>query len=85
LSRNAKDGQVHFELAPIEAICEASDLDFGEIVEGPRPLVGLLITAWYAAHLERGGPPDPVQEELMAETRLELEHGGGFSYPPGHA
>ncbi|WP_043458855.1 hypothetical protein, partial [Azohydromonas australica] len=85
LSRDVGDGQVRFKMAPIEAICEASDLDLGEILQGPQPLVGLLIAAWYAAHLERGGAPDPVQEDLMEETRLEEEHGGGFSYPPGHA
>jgi hypothetical protein len=26
-----------------------------------------------------------VQEDLMEEARLEEAHGGGFSYPPGHA
>ena len=85
LSRDVGDGQVRFKMAPIEAICEASDLDLGEILQGPQPLVGLLIAAWYAAHLKRGGAPDPVQEDLMEETRLEEERGGGFSYPPGHA
>lgn len=49
-----------------------------------QPLVRLLIAAWYAAHRERGGAPDPVQEDLMEEARLEEEHGSGFMYPPGH-
>ncbi|WP_156901721.1 hypothetical protein [Azohydromonas australica] len=61
LSQDAGDGQVRFKIASIEAICEASDLDLGEILQGPQPLVGLLIAAWYAAHLARGGAPDPVQ------------------------
>jgi hypothetical protein len=47
--------------------------------------VGLLIAAWYEAHLAQGGAPDAVQEDLVEEARLEMEHGGGFSYPPGHA
>jgi hypothetical protein len=85
LARDVDDGLVHFNMAPIEAICEASALDFSEIVQGPQPLVGLLIAAWYEAHIAQGGAPDPVQEELMEETRLEMELGGGFSYPPGHA
>jgi hypothetical protein len=63
----------------------AIDLDLDAIVQGPRPLVGLLIAAWYEAHLAQGGAPDPVQEDLLEETRLEMEHGGGFTYPPGHA
>ena len=85
LSRDMADGLVRFEMAPIEAICEASALDPGEVMHGPRPLVGLVIALWYVAHLQRGGAPDPVQEDLMEEVRLEIEHGGGFTYPPGHA
>ena len=85
LTRDIDDGLVRFNMAPIAAICEASALDFDEIVQGEEPVVGLLIAAWYAAHLERGGAPDPVQEDLMEEARLEREHGGGFAYPPGHA
>ena len=85
LARDGNDGQVRFKIAPIEAICEASDLDLGEILQDPQPLVGLLIAAWYAAHRERGGAPDPVQEDLLEETRLEEALGGGFAYPPGHA
>jgi hypothetical protein len=85
LSRDINNGLLRFKMAPIEAICEASDLDLDAMVEGPRPLVGLLIAAWYEAHLAQGGAPDPVQEDLVEEARLEMEHGGGFTYPPGHA
>jgi hypothetical protein len=85
LSRDVGDGLVRFKMAPIAAICEASALDLDEIVQGEEPLVGLLIAAWYAAHLKRGGAPDPVQEDLREEARLETERGGGFAYSPGHA
>ncbi|WP_157118913.1 hypothetical protein [Azohydromonas lata] len=85
LSRNVGDGSVRFAMAPIEAICKASALDFAEIVHGPQPLVGQLILAWYEDHLKDGGAPDPVQEDLREEARLEAERGGGFAYPPGHA
>ncbi|MDZ5459710.1 hypothetical protein [Azohydromonas lata] len=85
LSRNADDGLVRFAMAPIEAICQASALDLDEIVQGPQPLVGLLIAAWYEDHLKDGGAPDPVQEDLREEARLARERGGGFAYPPGHA
>jgi hypothetical protein len=85
LSRDVDNGQVRFSMAPIEAICEASALDLAELVDGPQPLVVLLIAAWYRAHVSEGGARDPVQEDLLEETRLEMEHGGGFTYPPGHA
>jgi hypothetical protein len=54
-------------------------------VEIPQPLVGLLIAAWYEAHISQGGTPDLVQEDLIEEMRVEEAHGGGFTYPPGHA
>ncbi|WP_157271325.1 hypothetical protein [Azohydromonas aeria] len=85
LSRDAEDGAVIFAMEPIEAICEASGLDIDDVVDGPEPTVCLLIAAWYEVHLQRGGEPDPVQEDFMEEARLEMERGGGFSYAPGHA
>lgn len=85
LSRDTANGLVRFEMAPVKAICKASALDPGEVVHGPRPIVGLVIALWYAVHLKRGGAPDPVQEDLIKEVRLEMKHGGGFTYPPGHA
>jgi hypothetical protein len=85
LSRDVDNGQVRFSMAPIEAICEASALDLAELVDDPQSLVVLLIAAWYRAHVNEGGAPDPVQEDLIEETRLEMEYGGGFTYPPGHA
>jgi hypothetical protein len=85
LSRDVDNGCVRFSMAPIAAICEASALDLNEIVDGAEPLVVLLIAAWYQAHRSEGGAPDPVQEDLLEETRLEMELGGGFSYPPGPA
>jgi hypothetical protein len=44
-----------------------------------------LIAAWYEDHLRNGGSPDPVLEALNEEARYEMERGGGFSYPSGHA
>jgi hypothetical protein len=85
LSRDSEDGAVVFSMEPIEAICEASGLDIDDVVDGPEPTICVLIAAWYEIHLQRGGEPDPVQEDFLEETRLELERGYGFSYPPGHA
>ena len=85
LSRDTEDGAVVFAMEPIEAICEASGLDIEQVVEGPEPMICVLIAAWYQIHLQRGGAPYPVQEDFLEEARLELERGYGFSYPPGHA
>jgi hypothetical protein len=84
LSRHVDTGQVHFDLTPIAAICEASNLNLAEIVQGSKPLVALVIAAWYVAHIERGGAPDPVQESLMDEVRLEMER-ESCAYLPGPA
>jgi hypothetical protein len=44
-----------------------------------------LLARGYSAHLAAGGEPDPVQEDLIAETRAEDAHGGGLSHQPGRA
>jgi hypothetical protein len=67
LSRDVANGRVRFNMAPIAAICEASDLDLTELVDGPQPLVVPLIAAWYRAHISEGGAPDAVQEDLLEE------------------
>jgi len=68
----AASGEVSFAWEPIERICEASGIDVAIFREGPEDAVGDLITAWYAAHRQRGGKPDPVQEALIAEALSEF-------------
>jgi hypothetical protein len=83
LSRDIGDGQVHFKMAPIEAICKASALDLDEIVQEPWPFVGLLIAAWYEAHLARwrrtrpgaGEPPGGDRAGDGAWWRLHVPAG----------
>ncbi len=84
LSRDTQTGDIEFEWSPIEKICEASGLEF-ELFQRSEDNVSGLIMAWYAEHVARGGAPDPVQEDLIAETLAENEHGGGISHPPGRA
>lgn len=79
------DGMVSFDWSPIERICEANGIDVSMFRDAPEDNVGGLITAWYAEHRARGGEPDPVQEDLIAEARIEDERGGGISYRPGLA
>lgn len=79
------DGHVSFDWAPIEALCAVNGLDADVFTEGPEDNVSRLITAWYFAHRQRGGAPDPVQEDLIAETLAENRRGGRISHPPGRA
>ncbi|WP_051243722.1 hypothetical protein [Azohydromonas australica] len=85
LTRDPATGTVRFELDPIQAICEASALDFDALLARDDGAICALIAAWYEDHLKDGGSPDPVLPALDEETRYERERGGGFSYPPGHA
>ena len=85
LARDPATGDVAFDLAPIERICEASGLNVALFRDGPEDNVAGLITAWYDAHREAGGAPDPVAENLIRETVLESQHGHGYSDKPGRA
>lgn len=72
LSRDSLTGEVEFDWAPIEAICEASGIDISMFRDQHEDNVSGLITAWYAEHRKRGGAIDPVQEEIIAEAISEL-------------
>lgn len=79
------DGHVSFDWRPVEIICAASGLDVEIFRAGPEDNVASLLVAWYAAARAEGEPPDPVQDDLIAETLLEDARGGGISHPPGRA
>lgn len=84
LSRDA-DGAVSFDWAPIARICEASGVDPAVFSDGPEDNISALITRWYRAHRARGGAPDPVQEDLIAEAAAEDAAGQRISLQPGRA
>lgn len=75
LERDPETGVIRFDWAPLEAICEASDLDIALLKERDEDNVAGLIWAWYAQHRQHGGAPDPVQEALIAEVEAEDIHG----------
>jgi hypothetical protein len=85
LQRHADNGDVSFDWAPIEAICQANGLDVALFRDGPEDNVSALVVAWYAEHLARAGARDAVQDELIAEAALEDARGGGLSHQPGRA
>lgn len=84
LSRDAY-GYVSFDWAPISAICAESGIDPAAFTDTDEDNVAGLIMAWYQAHIASGGDQDLVAEDLIIEARIEDEHGGGFSFPPGRA
>ncbi len=84
LERDA-DGMVSFDWRPIEKICALSGVDVSIFRDAPEDNLAALFTVWYQEHLQRGGKPDRVQEELIAEAMAEDAFGGGFSYQPGAA
>lgn len=79
------DGAVSFDWTPIERLCSVNGLDVEIFRAGPEDNISGLVIAWYMAHLEAGGAPDPVQDDLIAEALAEDQFGGGLSYPPGRA
>ena len=84
LARDA-DGAVSFDWAVIERICTASGMPVELLREGPEDNVAGLITRWYMLHLEHGGEPDAVKDDLIAETLLEDAAGQHVSHAPGRA
>jgi len=79
------DGSVSFDQTVIDRICAASGIAPELLTNGPEDNAASLIVGWYSAHLAAGGARDPVADDLIAETRVEDERGGGISYAPGRA
>lgn len=79
------DGSVSFDWGIIERICAASGLPVELLREGPEDNVAGLLIGWYQAHRQRGGAPDPVAEDLLAEVHAEDAAGQHVSHAPGRA
>lgn len=84
LARDA-DGHLSFDASIVARIAAASGLRDDWVLGQPEDVLAEVLARWYRAHRAAGGAPDPVQEDLIAETRLEDARGGGLSYPPGRA
>lgn len=84
LARDA-GGDVSFDWAPIERICQASGIDVALFRDGPEDNLAALLTSWYRTHLAAGGERDPVYEDLISEVRFEDAAGQLSSHTPGRA
>lgn len=83
LSRSAAG--IKFDWRPIESICAASGIDIALLRNtGEDNIAGMIIT-WYAEHRARGGAPDAVAEQLIAEVAAEIERGQTVAHQPGRA
>ena len=66
LTRSETTGCVSFNWDPIEAICQASNLDIALLMEGPEENIAGLLIIWYELALSRGEPTNLVQEQIRA-------------------
>jgi hypothetical protein len=84
LTRRHSDDKLFFDWQVVMRVCIESRIDFVRL-RNSESTARRLVIAWYKAHRELGGKPDPVAEELIAEADIVHAHGGGFFYPPGRA
>jgi hypothetical protein len=75
LQRDSVTGDLTFEWGPIERICEANGIESEDLLAEPEETFSELLIAWYKAHLDNGGAPDPVEEQMQAEVEAELMFG----------
>lgn len=75
LQRDSVTGDLTFEWGPIERICEANGIESEDLLEEAGETFSELLIAWYKAHLDNGGAPDPVEEQIQAEVEAELIYG----------
>ncbi|MPQ69308.1 hypothetical protein [Pseudomonas sp. MWU12-2323] len=78
-------GNVSFEWAVIERICQASGLPLAMFRDASEDTVAGFIVRWYQAHRQRGGEADPVAEDLITEVLVEAKAGQTTSHQPGRA
>lgn len=71
LARDPATLDLSFDWEPIERICAASGIDIALFREQHEDNVSGLIAAWYFEHRARGGAPDLVEEQIIAEVHAE--------------
>lgn len=85
MARDPETGDMTFDWAPVERICEASGIDVRLFREQSEDNIAGVLSMWYAQHRAAGGAPDRVMDDLIAEADIEDTHGHGYSHQPGQA
>jgi hypothetical protein len=81
LEREPVTRRLRFAPAPLAQLCRANGLDPATTF-ADEDLACWLICEWYLAHLEAGGEPDQIVEDILAEV-AELEATGIAALQPG--
>ncbi|MGH8761948.1 MAG: hypothetical protein ACREUR_01805 [Nitrosospira sp.] len=82
---SSTDGNIEFDWALIEDICNASGIDISEFLDSYEDNACGLIHQWYAEHKARGGEDDPVMEDMIATAKIEEMLDGLDGRKPGSA
>lgn len=77
LERDPETGDVSLDFAVIECICAFNGISANTFAVNEDAL-SLFQAAWYQAHLQAGGEPHPVQEDIIANGRPEDVYRGGY-------
>jgi hypothetical protein len=85
LARDPVTGGLNFSWDAIERICRASGLNVASLRHSREDNVVALIAHWYSAQLIRGGPRDPIFDDLLSEIEIQEARAADFSHAPGHA
>jgi len=77
LEREPVTHRLLFLPAPLGELCLVNCLDPEEVLAS-EDLACELICEWYLAHIEAGGEPDPLAEQILAEV-AEAQDAGSES------
>lgn len=82
LARDA-DGMLSFDTQILARVFCANGISTESLSD--EDTVCEVLMQWYLTHMDAGGAPDPVMEDLYAEVAAEDALGDGLSHPPGRA
>ncbi|ODS54691.1 MAG: hypothetical protein ABS36_11030 [Acidobacteria bacterium SCN 69-37] len=71
LTRDPITLDLEFDRSVVELICHASGIDSAIFWQAPEDNIAALFAAWYHRHIQEGGAPDPVFEQIRSEIRDE--------------